>query len=95
MMEWSETSGFWVFNQVQNLAYTRYADIHPEIEAIQQKLEKEFIAYTPAIDAAAETLLKTDKEMAIAYLTDYSNSTAERTFKTWKNLYTFWPTHLL
>ncbi|MCF6172132.1 MAG: C69 family dipeptidase, partial [Bacteroidales bacterium] len=24
MMEWSETSGFWIFNQVQNLAYTRY-----------------------------------------------------------------------
>ena len=87
MMEWSETSGFWVFNQVQNLAYTRYSDIHPEIEAIQQKLEKEFIAFTPAIDAAAEKLLATNKEMAVVFLTEYSNSVAERVFKTWKNLY--------
>ena len=89
MMEWSETSGFWVFNQVQNLAYTRYSDIHPEIEAIQQKLEKEFIAFTPAIDAAAETLLATNNEMAVTFLTEYSNGVAERVFKTWKNLYAY------
>ena len=88
-MEWSETSGFWVFNQVQNLAYTRYSDIHPEIEAIQQKLEKEFIAFTPAIDAAAESLMATNTDMAVEYLTDYSNSVAERVFKTWKNLYAY------
>ena len=89
MMEWSETSGFWVFNQVQNLAYTRYSDIHPEIEAIQQKLEKEFIAFTPAIDAAAEKLMATNEDMAVNFLTEYSNSVAERVFKTWKNLYAY------
>ena len=52
-----------------------------------EKLEKEFIAFTPAIDAAAESLMATNKDMAVAYLTDYSNSVAERVFKTWKNLY--------
>jgi len=89
MMEWSETSGFWVFNQVQNLAYTRYNNIHPEVEAVQQKLEKEFVDFTPAIDAAAETLFNTNREMGIAFLTSYSNGVAERVFKTWKNLYTY------
>jgi len=87
MMEWSETSGFWIFNQVQNFAYTRYSYIHPEIEAVQQKLEEEFIAFTPAIDEAAATMYETDKEQAVAFLTNYSNGVAERVFKTWKNLY--------
>ena len=89
MMEWSETSGFWIFNQVQNFAYTRYNYIHPEIEAVQQKLEEEFVAFTPAIDAAASTLYETDKEKAVAFLTNYSNGVGERVFKTWKNLYAY------
>ncbi len=89
MMEYSETSGFWIFNQVQNFAYTKYNQIHPEIAKIQEQMEKEFIAFTPAIDAGAQSLLETDKEMAIQYLTDYSNSVAERTFKTWKGLYNY------
>ena len=89
MMEWSETSGFWIFNQVQNFAYTRYSYIHPEIEAIQQKLEKEFVDFTPAIDNTAENLYNMDREMGIVFLTSYSNGVAERVFKTWKNLYAY------
>ncbi|NOX85504.1 MAG: dipeptidase [Chlorobi bacterium] len=89
MMEWSETSGFWIFNQVQNFAYTRYNMIHPEIDSVQQKLEKEFIAFTPAVDEAAKTLMEKDKALAVAYLTDYSNGIGEKVFKTWKNLYAY------
>jgi len=87
MMEWSETSGFWIFNQVQNFVYTRYNLIHPDVEAVQQKLEKEFVDMTPAVDAAAKSLFDSNKEMAVEYLTNYSNSIGERTFKTWKGLY--------
>ncbi|MBC8320930.1 MAG: C69 family dipeptidase [Bacteroidetes bacterium] len=87
MMKWSNTSGFWIFNQVQNYAYTRYSDIHPEIEKVQTELETGFIAITPAIDAAAKELLNTDRNAAIAYLTDYSNSVGANVFNSWKNLY--------
>ncbi len=87
MMEWSETSGFWIFNEVQNFAYSRYNLIHPEVEAAQHKLEKEFVDMTSAVDAAAKSLYETNKEMAVEYLTNYSNSVGERTFKTWKKLY--------
>ncbi|MCF6341451.1 MAG: C69 family dipeptidase [Bacteroidales bacterium] len=87
MMEWSETSGFWIFNQVQNLAYTRYNYIHPDVQAVQQKLEQEFVDFTPAIDAGAQSLYEQDPSQAVAYLTNYSNSAAEKTFNTWKNLY--------
>lgn len=87
MMEWSETSGFWIFNQVQNFVYTRYSYIHPEVEEIQQKFEKEFVEMTPAIDAAAKTIYDSNKEMAIEFLTNYSNGIGERVFDTWKDLY--------
>lgn len=87
MMEWSETSGFWIFNMVQNFAYSRYNLIHPEIEALQTTLETDFIAFTPAVDAAAKSLYETNKAMAVKYLTEYSGSVGERVFKTWKNLY--------
>ena len=89
MMTYSETAGFWIFNQVQNFAYTRYSYIHPEIEAVQSKLENEFIDYTAGVDAAAKTLYETNPEQAVAFLTNYSNAAAERTFNTWKKLYTY------
>lgn len=87
MMEWSDTSGFWVFNQVQNLAYTRYRHIHPDIEAAQKKLEQEFIDFIPSIDSAARNLFEKREEKAVVFLTNYSKGTAERTFKRWKSLY--------
>ncbi len=89
MMEWSETAGFWIFNQVQNFAYTRYSYIHPEIEKAQNKFETDFITITPAVDAGAKALIKSDKDAAIAYLTDYSNSVGANVFNTWKNLYSY------
>ena len=89
MMEWSNKSGFWIFNQMQNFAYTRYSAIHPEIEKVQNKFETDFIALTPAIDAGAEALMSTDKDAAIAYLTSYSNSVGADVFNTWKNLYQY------
>ena len=89
MMDWSNKSGFWVFNQVQNLAYTRYSYIHPEIEKLQSDFETGFIKITPAIDAGAKTLIETDKDAAIAYLTDYSNAVGADVFETWKKFYQY------
>lgn len=89
MMEYSETSGFWIFNQVQNFAYTKYNQIHPEVAKLQAELENEFIAFTSAVDAGALSLLEENKEMAVDYLTDYSNAVAERTFNTWKDFYQY------
>jgi len=89
MMEFSETAGFWIFNQVENFAYTRYNVIHPEIAKVQSTLEKEFIDYTQGVDAAAKALYEKNPEQAVAFLTNYSNSAAERTFNTWKKLYRY------
>jgi len=87
MMEWSETSGFWIFNQLENFAYTRWDVIHPEIESVQQKMEQDFIDFTPAVDNGAKELYAQNPDKAVAYLTNYSNYAGEYTFKTWKKLY--------
>jgi dipeptidase len=87
IMEWSETSGFWLFNQVQNFAYSRYDVIHPEIDSLQHKLEADFIAFTPAVDKGAQELYAQNPDKAIEYLTNYSCSAGDFTFKTWKDFY--------
>ena len=89
MMEWSDDAGFWIFNQVQNFAYTRYNVIHPEIAKLQKEMETGFIAVTPAVDAAANELLTTDKIAAIKYLTNYSCSVGANVFTTWKKFYQY------
>ncbi len=87
MMEWSDNSAFWAFNQVTNLAYTRYSDIHPEVAEAQLAFEMEFIQNTPAIDAGALELYKKDKEAAVAFLTNYSVNQGDRVTYSWKKLY--------
>lgn len=89
MMEWSDNSAFWVFNQVTNLAYTRYKNIHPEVADAQLAYEMEFIKNTPAIDAGALELLKTDKNAAVAFLTNYSVNQGDRVTYGWKKLYQY------
>lgn len=87
MMEWSETSLFWITNMISNLSYTRYNMIQPDVIKVRDGLEKMFIQRTPSVDAAALKLYENDKNAAIAYLTDYSTDQVTRTFNAYKHLY--------
>jgi len=87
MMEYKDDAAFWVFNEVSNFAYTRYDVIHPEIAAVQQELEEEFIKMVPSVDKAAQSLLETDKGLAIKFLTDFSVNLGNNTVMEWKNFY--------
>jgi len=89
MIQWSDNSAFWIFNQVTNLAYTRYNLIHPEVAALQSAFETKFINYTPAIDMAAKTLYEQDKEIGIQFLTDYSCNTANSLVSDWQKFYQY------
>ena len=46
-------SAFWVFNFVANYAYSRYADMIWDIQAVQRELEGKFFAVQPELEAAA------------------------------------------
>lgn len=89
MMEWSDNSGFWIFNQVCNFVYTRYNLIHPDVEKLQSAFENEFINFTAAVDAGAKTLYKNNKELAVEYLTNYSVNQGNRVVNDWKKFYQY------
>lgn len=85
----SETSAFWVFNQVSNLAYTRFSLMISEIRKRQSELESYYITLIPLIDKYAEEKLKIDSDEVIRFLNDFCNSLATYTFYEWKKLYQY------
>lgn len=87
MMTFSDDAAFWVFNQVSNLAYTRYSNMIPEIQKVQSALENKFVAYTNVVDKAALELYNKDPKEAIQFLTDYSVNQGNSTVARWKELY--------
>lgn len=86
MLTYSPTSAFWIFNRVAHFAYLRYDLIIEDIKKVQSELESKFIAYTPAVDAAAMKLYDTNPNLAIEFLTDYSVNTANVTVQKWNDL---------
>jgi dipeptidase len=89
IMQFSETSAFYVFNQVCNLAYTRYSLIHPEIEAQQSAYEAKYQAYVKVMDKAAVELAAENADLATEFLTDFSVNTADRLISDWREFYKY------
>lgn len=90
MLTYSETSAFWIFNKVTNWAYLRYSDMIPIIRAKQADLEAKFIAFTPAVDQAAKSIMDTQgEEAARRFLTEYSVNQANGMTQEWKKLYEY------
>ena len=87
MMTWSETSGFWTFNQVTNFAYTRYNAIHPEIAQKQAEYEARFVKEVAKMDEEAKKLYAQHPDKAKDILTSFSIRTADALVKEWKDFY--------
>ena len=87
MMDFSDSSLFWIFNQVSNFAYTRYNAMIPEIQKVQGDLEYAYFASSAEIDKEAEEIYKTNPSDAIKIITEYSLGQGKNTFNTWKDLY--------
>ena len=85
MMEFTNEAAFWVFNQVTNLAYTRYNAIHPEIRAKQKALETQYVEYVKLIDTGAADMYTKDPEGTVKFLTDFSCNTGDRLTADWRN----------
>ncbi len=89
MMQFEPDAAFWVFNQVSNLAYTRYSYIAPFVKEEQERIENKFMTSIDIISEAANKLYKVDKELGLQYITDYSVTQADNTVQIWKELYKF------
>jgi dipeptidase len=86
MVTYSPTSAFWIFNQVANQCYSRYDMMSADALKLQKELENKYIAETAKIDEEAKKLFENDVWKARDYLTKYSVTTAQSTFKQWKKL---------
>lgn len=71
-------SAYWAFNFVSNWADLKYSYMIEDIKAVRDPLEAEFFAVQPVIEQAALTLYETNPELARSFLTNYTNSCANR-----------------
>ncbi|MDR1725924.1 MAG: C69 family dipeptidase [Bacteroidales bacterium] len=83
MTTYSETSAFWLFNQVTNFVYSRYCDMIVDVRAKQKELEMSFINEVEKLDARLKSM---DADVIRKTATSFSLNEAKRTFDTWKNL---------
>ena len=86
MLTYSDSAAFWVFSKVANAAYLRYDVVSADIIKVQQELEKKYQEEVKQVDVKASELYKANPEQAIAYLTDFSVSTANSMVACWKEL---------
>lgn len=90
MMEYSETAAFWIFNQVSNLAYTKYDYIHPEIAEKQDYYEGMWIKETKELREKFARIYETEGERGVMKkLIQYSNSAATNLCADWKMFYRY------
>ncbi len=87
IMEYSDSAAFWIFNQVSNLAYTRYNLMIPYIQDKQSSLEKSYQNEVKVMDQKALGI-KDDEEL-VTVLTNFSGDAGQQTFNEWKKLYQF------
>ncbi len=84
--QFSWDSAWWVFNFVANYANLRYVDMVEDIRTVQGELEGRFLKLQPAVEKTALELSRSDPDLMIRYLTDYSVSHAELTVERWQDL---------
>jgi dipeptidase len=89
MMTFSETSAFWVFNQVTDFAYHRTSIVIGDLQAKQTELEEGYIAETAKIDKVAAELFGKSRGKALKYITEYSVKAGDRTVSEWRDLYKY------
>lgn len=89
IMTFSDNSGFWVFNQVTNFAYTRTSLLIGDVQKKQSELEEGYFAESQNVDKTAEALYKKSPKKAVKYLTDYSVKAGNNTVSQWKEFYKF------
>lgn len=79
-------SSFWIFNWVSNMVYPRYDLMIGDVRTTQNELESTFHEAQAGIESMANRLYQKNPAEAKAFLTNYTNMTAQSTFDAWKRL---------
>lgn len=80
-------SAWWAFNLVSNFADLKFSYMIKDIAATYGKFEAEARAMQPVVENAALELYKVDPKLAMSFLTNYSNSNAEKVVASWWQLF--------
>lgn len=82
----SRESAWWAFNFVSNYANLKYSEMSKVIKATYEPLEAEFFNLQPYIEKAAADLYAKDPELAKEFITQYTNSAANKVVDAWWKL---------
>ena len=83
LIEYSETSMYWIVSRIAQFAYLRYDKIGAEVRGIIDEYENEMIR---RVDEAYEHASGTNVDEASAYLTGFCVGNAESLFTRWQDL---------
>jgi len=86
LQKFSWDSAWWVFNFVANMANLKYSYMVKDIQKVQAALEDKALALQPIIEKTALEMSKSDPELTVKFLTDYSVSRGELVVKRWIEL---------
>ncbi|MCA1756178.1 MAG: C69 family dipeptidase [Bacteroidales bacterium] len=87
LMNFSETSAFWIFNQVSQFAYSRTSLVDDDVKATRHKLEKGFISKSAEADLVAAEIYSVNPVAAVNYLTQFSLDAGAECTSEWKGFY--------
>ncbi len=82
----SWNSAFWLFNWVSNMVYPRYNLMIQDVRALQSEMENTFHKAQEGLEDTASKLYAKNPAEAKAFLTRYTNITAQSTCDAWKRL---------
>jgi dipeptidase len=81
--ECTRDSAWWAFDFVENWINLSYSYMIEDVKAMQKKLEGEFFAMQKPVEDAALAMYRTNPQLAIDFLTNYSNDVINRTVDAW------------
>ncbi len=82
----SEDNAYWVCNWVSNMVYPRWSLLYPELQQVRDSLQASYFARQHEVEQRALSLLPTDRDAAIAYLSDYSHEVGEQMVARWRQM---------
>ena len=82
----SDESAYWVCNWVSNMVYPRWSLLYPELEQVRDSLQDSFFARQAEVEQRALDLMNSDRDAAIALLSDYSDHLGDQMVKRWRQM---------
>jgi len=82
----SDQSAYWVCNWVSNMVYPRWSLLYPELRQVRDSLQASYFTHQPELERQALQLLTTDRDSAIAVLTQYGDRVGRQMVERWRDM---------